>query len=608
MGERGYQPIEDYGVIGDLHTVALVGKNGSIDFMSFPTFDSPTIFAGLLDKERGGRFLIRPCSMEGATEKQLYIPDTNVLITRFLSPDGVGEISDFMPVHPQDQPRQLVRRVKTVRGDVDYDIVMDPRFDYGRAGHKVDQRDGEIYFISDGDDGTVLRLRTEVPVEIKNGAAVARFHIPAGHHKAFVLEEVRPGVPSPADAPDFVTQSFKDTTNFWRTWIGHSKYQGRWRETVHRSALVLKLLVSDTYGSLLAAATFGLPEELGGERNWDYRYTWIRDASFTLYALIRLGYTEEAGRFMRWIEGRCGDPNADGSMQIMYGHDGRKLLTEETLTHFEGYAKSSPVRVGNGAYNQLQLDIYGELMDSVYLYNKYGEPISNDLWQSLVRQVNWVVEHWRLPDEGIWEVRGGRQEFLYSRLMCWVAVDRGIRLGDRRSFPYPRDKWLKTRDQIYHEIYTHFWDPRRQTFVQHKGVTTVDASNLLMPLVKFISPTDPRWLSTLKAIDRDLVDDSLVFRYRVGDGAADGLLGEEGTFNMCSFWYAEVLARSGDVQQGRFVFEKMLGYANHLGLYAEELGPHGEQLGNFPQAFTHLGLISAAYAIDRKLSDAGWVG
>jgi GH15 family glucan-1,4-alpha-glucosidase len=607
---NGYQPIEDYGIIGDLHTVALVGKDGSIDFMSFPSFDSPTIFAALLDKERGGRFKIRPCFMEGATEKQLYLPDTNVLISRFLAADGVGEVSDFMPVALGSGAHacRLVRRVKTVRGDLDYDILVDPRFDYGRAGHGIEQRDGEVIFISDGPDGTVLRLRSEVPLEIRDGAAYARFHLRAGQKTAFILEECEPGAPSDSAAPDYVTHAFKDTVNYWRAWIGHSKYTGRWREMVQRSALVLKLLVSETYGSLVAAATFGLPEELGGERNWDYRYTWIRDASFTLYALIRLGYTEEAGHFMRWIEDRCDDLNPDGSMQIMYGHDGRKQLTEETLTHFEGYAKSAPVRIGNGAYNQLQLDIYGELMDSVYLYNKYGEPISNDLWHNLVRLVDWVVDHWHLPDEGIWEVRGGRQEFLYSRLMCWVAIDRGIRLGDRRSFPFPRDRWLAARDEIYRDIYDNFWDPFRGAFVQHKGVGTVDASNLLMPLVKFVSPTDPKWLSTLVAIDEDLVDDSLVFRYRVRDAASDGLMGEEGTFNMCSFWYAEVLARSGDVQKARFVFEKTLGYANHLGLYGEELGPHGEQLGNFPQAFTHLGLISAAYAIDRKLSDAGWVG
>ena len=605
----GYQPIEDYGIIGDLHTVALVGKDGSIDFLSFPKYDSPTVFCALLDREKGGRFSICPCIE--ATRKQMYLPDTNVLITRFLAAEGVAEVSDFMPVgfFPHDHPRQLVRRVKTVRGVVRFDVEFSPRFDYARADHTVEQRDGELIFASTGADGTALRLRTNVPLTIdSSGAATGTFELAAGETAAFVMEEVGDGLPSPSLAPDYVSRAFRDTVNFWRSWIGRSQYAGRWREIVHRSALVLKLLVSETHGSLMAAATFGLPEEMGGERNWDYRYTWIRDASFTLYALIRLGYTEEAGKFMNWISDRCMELNPDGSLQIMYGHDGRKMLHEETLSHLEGYRGSSPVRIGNGAYNQLQLDIYGELMDSVYLYNKYGEPISHELWVNLVRLVNFVTEHWQLPDEGIWEVRGGQQEFLYSRLMCWVAVDRGIRLADRRSLPYPFDSWRATRDAIYHDIMTNFWDADLGAFVQAKGVKAVDASNLLMPMVKFISPTDPRWLSTLRVMDEKLVDDSLVYRYRLEDAASDGLAGDEGTFNMCSFWYSEVLARSGDVQKGRFVFEKMLGYANHLGLYAEELGPHGEHLGNFPQAFTHLGLISAAYAIDRKLSDAGWTG
>jgi len=605
----GYQPIEDYGIIGDLHTVALVGKDGSIDFLSFPKYDSPTVFCALLDKEKGGRFSICPCIE--ATRKQIYLPDTNVLITRFLAAEGVAEVSDFMPVgfFPHDHPRQLVRRVKTVRGIVRFDVEFSPRFDYARADHTVEQRDGELIFASTGADGTALRLRTNVPLTIdSSGAATGRFELAAGETAAFVMEEVGDGLPSPSLAPDYVSRVFRDTVNYWRSWIGRSQYAGRWREIVHRSALVLKLLVSETHGSLMAAATFGLPEEMGGERNWDYRYTWIRDASFTLYALIRLGYTEEAGKFMNWISDRCMELNPDGSLQIMYGHDGRTMLHEETLSHLEGYRGSSPVRIGNGAYNQLQLDIYGELMDSVYLYNKYGEPISHELWVNLVRLVNFVTEHWQLPDEGIWEVRGGQQEFLYSRLMCWVAVDRAIRLADRRSLPYPFDGWRATRDAIYHDIMMNFWDADLGAFVQAKGVKAVDASNLLMPMVKFISPTDPRWLSTLRVIDEKLVDDSLVYRYRLEDAASDGLAGDEGTFNMCSFWYSEVLARSGDVQKGRFVFEKMLGYANHLGLYAEELGPHGEHLGNFPQAFTHLGLISAAYAIDRKLSDAGWTG
>ena len=610
VDQTQYQPIEDYGIIGDLHSVALVGMNGSIDFCSFPTFDSPTIFAALLDHDHGGRFSIHP-TIDDVSYKQLYLPDTNVLISRFLSDDGVSEVSDFMPVgmFPHDHPRVLVRRVKCVRGVVRFNLVFDPRFDYARAEHRVETRDGEVIFSSTGADGTAVRLRTPVPVTVgRDGAARATFELGAGQKAAFVMEEVADHLSSPSAAPGYVSDIFKDTVNFWRTWIGRSQYAGRWRETVNRSALVLKLLFSQTHGSLVAAATFGLPEEIGGERNWDYRYTWIRDASFTVFALVRLGYTEEAGAFMRWIHDRCMDLNPDGSLQVMYGHDGTKLLTEETLPHLEGYRGSSPVRVGNGAYDQLQLDIYGELMDAVYLYNKYGQPIPYELWANLVRLVDWVCDHWQVPDEGVWEVRGGRHEFLYSRLMCWVALDRGIRLADRRSFPYPFEKWRTTRDAIYHDMMTTFWNEGRRTFVQHEGVDTVDASTLLMPMVKFVSPTDPRFLDTLAAIDTDLVDDSLVYRYKIGSAAEDGLMGNEGTFNMCSFWFAEAVARSGDVQRGRFFFEKMLGYANHLGLYGEELGPRGEHLGNFPQAFTHLGLISAAYSIDRKLSDAGWSG
>jgi len=610
VDQTRYQPIENYGVIGDLHTVALVGMNGSIDFCSFPKFDSPTIFAALLDHDHGGRFSIHP-TIDDVSYKQLYLPDTNVLISRFLSDDGVSEVSDFMPVgmFPHDHPRVLVRRVKCVRGVVRFNLVFDPRFDYARAEHRVDTRDGEVIFSSTGPDGTAVRLRTPVPVTVgRDGAARATFELRAGEKAAFVMEEVADHLSSPSAAPNYVSDIFKDTVNFWRTWIGRSQYAGRWRETVNRSALVLKLLVDQTHGSLIAAPTFGLPEEIGGERNWDYRYTWIRDASFTVFALVRLGYSEEAGAFMRWIHDRCMDLNPDGSLQVMYGHDGTKILTEQTLPHLEGYRGSSPVRIGNGAYNQLQLDIYGELMDAVYLYNKYGQPIPYELWANLVRLVDWVCDHWQVPDEGVWEVRGGRQEFLYSRLMCWVALDRGIRLADRRSFPYPFEKWRSIRDAIYHDMMTTFWDENRRTFVQHEGVDTVDASTLLMPMVKFVSPTDPRFLDTLAAIDADLVDDSLVYRYKIGPAAQDGLTGNEGTFNMCSFWFAEAVARSGDVQRGRFFFEKMLGYANHLGLYGEELGPRGEHLGNFPQAFTHLGLISAAYSIDRKLSDAGWTG
>jgi GH15 family glucan-1,4-alpha-glucosidase len=606
-----YAPIGEYGVIGDLYTVALVGMDGSIDFLCLPHFDSPSVFAALVDAERGGRFRIAPL-LERAARKQLYLPDTNVLLTRFLDASGVAELSDFMPVEGagQAQAHTLVRRAKTVRGDVRFQMRCDPRFDYARATHTVERRsDTEVLFCGRSGDGElVLRLRSSVPMRLENGAALAEFTLGADTSAWFVLEVVLVQAPSPSEQPDYQSGAFKQTVNFWRHWVARSTYRGRWREIVNRSALTLKLLTSREYGSIVAAPTFGLPETIGGGRNWDYRYTWIRDSSFTLYGLMRLGYTQEADAFMRWVMARCQELEPDGSLQIMYGLDGRHLLPEEILPHLEGYMGSGPVRIGNDAFDDLQLDVYGELMDSVYLYDKYGSPIGYDAWTNIVRLMDWICANWRRPDEGIWEVRGGRQEFLHSRVMCWVAVDRAVRLATKRSFPAPLARWYETRDAIYRDVFTRFWDPTRRAFIQHVGATTLDAAALLMPLVRFVSPTDPRWISTLRAIEGELVSDSLVYRYRLAGGFSDGLTGEEGTFSMCSFWYVECLSRMGDLHQARFFFEKMLGYANHLGLYGEELGPQAQHLGNFPQAFTHLALISAAYDLDRRLSAAGHAG
>lgn len=598
-----YQPIENYGIVGDLHTVALVGKDGSIDFMCFPHFDSPSVFAALLDDQKGGRFKLAP-RFSYAKRRQLYLPNTNILLTRFLSSEGVAEVSDFMPVAEKRHGHQLIRRAKTVRGKVHFHMICAPAFDYGRASHSVKELDGTMIFISKGADKTVVRLRSDVPLRIENGAVVVDFTLNQGETASFIFEDVETWHETASAAPDYIAEVFKETMNFWRDWVSQSTYRGRWREMVNRSALTLKMLTSHKYGSIIAAPTFGLPEEIGGERNWDYRFTWIRDASFTLYGLMRLGYTSETTAFMAWIEQRCREMNPDGSLQLMYALDGSHDLTERTLIHTEGYKNSSPVRIGNGAHDQLQLDIYGELMNSVYIYHKHTGSISHDFWSYLSRLVEFVCNNWRQPDEGIWEVRAGRQEFTYSRVMCWVAIDRAIRIAQDRAFPAPLERWQTVRDEIYNEVFENHWSPKLQAFVQHKGSEAVDASCLLMPLVKFISPTDPRWLSTLKAIEELLVEDSLVYRYNTINGASDGLSGGEGTFSMCSFWYVECLSRSGDLEKARFIFEKTLGYANHLGLYAEELGPCGEHLGNFPQAFSHLALISAACNLDYNISEA----
>lgn len=597
---KKYLPIEDYGIIGDLNTVALVGINGAIDFMCFPDFDSPTIFAAILDSEKGGSFRLHPKNAQ-TKYKQLYLPNTNILLTRFLSDDGIGELTDFMPVQAVNRGNELIRRVTSLQGKITYHLSCAPRFDYARAAHTIEIVSEKELIITCEALNQKIRFKSTVLLTAEQDNIIAEFTLDTGETADFILSYVDKISPQIEDMNGFVNDSLMENINYWKNWVLQSGYQGRWRETVNRSALILKLMTSYKYGSLVAAPTFGLPEEIGGERNWDYRYTWIRDASFTIYCLMSLGYTKEAGDFINWVEQKCFDVNQKKNLHLMYKLDGSRGLTEKILPELEGYCQSKPVRIGNGAYEQLQLDIYGELMDAVYQYDRDGEAISYELWTNLSSQIEWLSENWNLKDEGIWEVRGGEKEFLYSKMMCWVAFDRAVKIAINRSYPYP-DNWIAQRDKIFETIHQDFYNKKLEAFVQYKGAETVDAATLLMPIIGFISPKDPQWLSTLKRIEDQLVADFLVYRYRNPQGL-DGLHGNEGTFSMCTFWYVECLSLSGQVDKARLYFEKMLGYANHLGLYAEQLGFNGQHLGNYPQAFTHLGLISAALSINKALDN-----
>jgi GH15 family glucan-1,4-alpha-glucosidase len=595
--------IGDYGIIGDLHTVALVGIDGSIDWCCLPRFDSPSLFGAILDHKVGGHFKIAPIS-KGNT-RQMYLPETNILLTRFLQQDGVGELTDFMPVESDEagyRPRrhQIIRMLSVVRGTVPFRLECSPAFNFGRDPHVIEIRPKGVIFQS-GDQS--VGLISPLPLQTRDGLAYQEFTLHQGESLTFFLEymETQNGKQL-LSAPESGDEAFQNTSAFWQRWLSQCQYDGRWREVVHRSALTLKLLTYAPTGAIVAAPTTSLPEHIGGHRNWDYRYTWIRDSAFALYGLLRLGFTIEAGRFMEWINARCHELNPDGSLQLMYGIDGRRNVDEEELSHLDGHRSSRPVRIGNGAASQLQMDMYGALMDAVYLYNKHGASISYDLWVNLCRLLDFVSDNWEQPDEGIWEVRGGRRHFVYSKVMCWVALDRGIRLADKRGFPGNRARWMAERDRIYREIMERGWNADIGAFVQSYDSEALDAANLIMPLVFFVSPTDPRMLSTIDRTLEQLSLGSLVYRYENGKAAPDGLDCEEGTFSMCTFWLVEALTKAGRLTEARLIFEKMLSYANHLRLYAEEVSHSGEQLGNFPQAFTHFALITAACNLDLALN------
>ncbi|WP_279480995.1 glycoside hydrolase family 15 protein [Aureimonas sp. SK2] len=592
-------PIGRHGVIGDLNTLALVAPDGRIDFLCHPDIDSPTLFASLLDPEKGGEFRFW-ATADGMGQRQIYLPDTNILLTRFLGPDGIGEVSDFMPL---DGSGRIVRRAKAIMGPVTFAIRLDPRPEYALAQPELSPTaDGAAiaWTRPDGSRETIF-LHTSIPLRIEDGTLAGEVTLREGETAFTVLCPGREGW-SPADR-DYVRVSFGETRKFWHDWVAHGRFPTFWRELVVRSALTLKLLTSAKHGSIAAAATFGLPEVVGGERNWDYRFCWVRDSAFTLYALSRLNYYDEAEAFIHFLMERVARSDGDRSgLQIMYGMDGRAELTETELPQFSGYRGSRPVRVGNGAFDQRQMDIFGEFMDAVYIATRARGKPSYSVWAKLSGLIDWLCANWHLPDRGIWESRGEDKEYLSSRLMCWVAIDRAIRIATRESMPADLALWHRERDTIQKTIVEEFWNPEVGAFTQFKGGDTLDAVVLLMPLVRFINPRDPMWVSTLKAVRETLVHDCLVRRYINGPSNHDGLEGEEGFFTICSFWYVEALARTGFVAEARLLFEKLHSYANHLGLYAEELSTDGRHLGNFPQGLTHLSLISAAIWLDRALT------
>jgi GH15 family glucan-1,4-alpha-glucosidase len=612
MTPRAEPLIAEHGLIGDLQTAALVSTDGEIDWLCMPRFDSPSVFGSLLDAEQGGYFRIHPAD-KGYTSRQLYLPDTAVLVTRFMTEEGVAEVVDFMPVSDQarsTEHHRLVRIVRVVRGQMRLEFELFPAFDYGRAPHQLELTENGALFRSPAGQLTVhtgrwLPLNKPEQVDGPRGPGLRSSATLKAGDLGGAMVEFGTGEAPRRITPEETRRLFDESVAFWRGWLARSTYRGRWREQVSRSAITIKLLTYAPTGALVAAPTAGLPEQIGGERNWDYRYTWIRDASFSVYALLGLGFADEAAAFMDWLFDRVHERagSTSGPLKIMYRVDGSSDLAEETLDHWAGYRGSRPVRIGNGAADQLQLDIYGEALDSIYFADQHGVGTSHRGWIELSSVLDWLAEHWDQPDEGVWETRGGRQDFVYGRVNCWTAFDRGVRYAVERGRPSALQRWIIERDNIYSQVMSKGWNAKRGAFVQHYGTDVLDASVLRMAQAGMVLPTDPMWLSTLKAMDDELVSDSLVYRYNP-EASPDGLRGSEGTFSLCTFWYVQALAQAGRLGEARLTFEKMLTYANHLGLFAEEIGLTGEQLGNFPQAFTHLALINAALTLNDALDQA----
>jgi len=591
--------LSDYGLIGDMRTAALVGLDGAIDWCCLPRFDSGSVFAAILDPERGGTWSIRPAV--DWTSTQRYLPRTNILETTFRTAGGVAILTDFMPVDEDGRPSsphpEIHRQLRCTRGRVPMQITFMPRFEYGARTTRLDLlRNG--LFATDRTD-QVLTLSSSKPCDwiIEQSTATARFTVEKGDDRWLVLRYDDDDI-HPADRYESARK--RDiTAAFWARWAAGVRYSGPFRGMVKRSALVLKLLTHAETGAIIAAPTTSLPETIGGMRNWDYRFVWLRDAAFTLAALDAVGHRREADAFMRFLKKVCRHEGG-GHLQIMYGIDGRRDLVERQLDHLAGYMGSRPVRVGNGAVGQLQLDVYGEVLETADIWRRNFE-MTEGTWRVLRGLVDWVSRNWQLPDSSIWEVRGEVRHYVFSKVMSWVAMDRGVRMAEELALDGNTAEWRVQRDALHAEILERGWSERHQSFTQAYDDDALDAATLAIPMVRFLPWNHPRVISTVQAVARELTsaDGELVYRYR----HSDGLEGEEGAFSICTFWLAQALTMIGERERAERVFRRMLRHANHVGLYSEEIDPQsGAFLGNFPQAFTHIALINCAAALARTQS------
>jgi GH15 family glucan-1,4-alpha-glucosidase len=578
-------PIEDYALIGDTRTAALVGKNGSIDWLCLPRFDSAACFAAVLGDERHGRWLLAPTTDVRRTRRR-YREGTLVLETEFTTDAGVVRVIDCMP--PGESIPNVLRLVEGMSGRVPMQMELIIRFDYGWVVPWVRSSDGVLIAVGGPD---ALALHTPVKVQGRDFTSVAEFTIGAGERVPFVLSwyPSHENAPDNLDATDFIAKA----ESWWQAWSDRCAYDGPWREAVLSSLIALKALTYLPTGGMVAAATTSLPEVLGGMRNWDYRYCWLRDATFTLYALMLGGHRDEACAWRDWLlRAVAGAPS---QLQIMYGVSGERRLAERTLDWLPGYADSKPVRIGNAAVRQLQLDVYGEVADALYQARKAGIPPDPFAWSVEKTLLDFLAHAWREPDEGIWEVRGPRQHFTHSKIMAWVAFDRAVKAVERFRLNGPVDRWRGIRDTIHREVCAKGFDPVKGTFTQAYGSAALDASLLMTALVGFLPPDDPRVIGTVRAIEAELVEDGLVLRYRT-EQTDDGLPPGEGVFLACSFWLADNYALMGRADEAGALFERLLSLRNDVGLLAEEYDPVSRRLlGNFPQAFSHVGLINTAH-------------